>query len=321
MRRFMLLLLSVFLLASLSACGKTDKNDTQRQDDKQKTTQIPTVAPTATQVPSPTMSPSATPTPSPIPVLDRWVRDTCTEISSYGYEEHWQFEYDTTGKLLKEIMNEIDVSGTERVYESEYTYDGNSRSTVRFGFPYKETFDSEGRLLSKVYYKSDGITENEKWEYKYDDYGNTVEYYYWRTSYDENDPTIGSSEEHVYEYENGMLKYETITYVEPMWNFKREMEYFYEEDSKNPAYAVTTIENGKTEKTVYEYDKSGNMIKSMVPKYVYDENGNQIELSEPGIVKEYTYDEYGNCLKYQYFYDVYYHEEYTEISTYIPIYK
>ncbi len=70
MRRFMLLLLSVFLLASVSACGKTDKNDTQRQDDKQKTTQIPTVAPTATQVPSPmptkeTTIPTNPPTPEP----------------------------------------------------------------------------------------------------------------------------------------------------------------------------------------------------------------------------------------------------------------
>ncbi len=186
---------------------------------------------------------------------------------------------------------------------------------------YKETYDSQGRLVEKESYKNDRI-----WAYEYAEDGGYSEYRYQREFLEESS-SYGKGmlmEESYYDAEEKLLK--EINYEED-GSVHYQLDCSYDEDG-NKISDVGKYGDGDIVRSDYTYDAAGNLAREVysyqdaeneersyqtVTTYDYDAAGNMVHRiytsEEDGLVEEsatrYVRDGAGNVLEEVYEYKTY----------------
>ena len=287
MRKFVSILMGMFLLATLLSCGMSGAGDDTSSDSLPAVTTTP-VTSTASAV-------------------------TTSEEFSYrtalAYLEEGKLEQ--AYELFLTIQEYRDVDAYLKRfafrYTSEVTYSPRGATTVYY------EYDEYGKTLLELYFSSHSGSMS-SYTYRYDDKENLIEQTYCQGDF---------SESVVYEYDennNPLRKHDWYGVIEiecdangrvvRISNEKgEEIIKTYDENGRLVEYVIKYNEGDLIE--TYEYDARGRCVRmtqesdygvSSVTTWVYDERGKllkneTVQANDLFRSTEYEYDEKGNCIK------------------------
>lgn len=166
-----------------------------------------------------------------------------TSISSFDFDFICEYEYNSDGKLIKQLQYNLD--GTLDCW-SEYEYDGNGRSVKTTTYNSDGTlrswdereFNEIGNILKCTFYFDDGRVAT-WYEYEYNDIGQPIQYALY---YPRNNGEVYIDNLARYDYDSGGRQIR-VTHYDDYGNVKSSEEYEYGE-------------NGRTKLTRYNGDGS-----------------------------------------------------------------